>query len=368
MAFVNLGRVKQVWKGVYNAGTAYKVDDIVQYTDAGTQNTYICKVASTGNAPSTNGTLHSSWDFQTKSSEGGVFDSSLTIGTAGQALAVNAGATALEWQTITGGMSILAKTANYTIVAADVDGKTETVVSIDVSGGNKTITLPALSAMSATTVLTIIVNVSSSITSGIADYKVVVNQDAADNSGAEIWSGTAKGDFVRMIKMGAAWQVLDNRETFFSRRYMASDQYIDGYNHEHLTAGGWVVYQNSTNSGTLDGNDWGNCWNSSNNEFICPFDCWVDANLSASFPAEANDHGLTASWRINGQDMWRHQSRSSDGRVSGPDGYIRIYQPCTSGWDIEPWNQNMDDNGCTTYGGRSGEVCQLHIRATRRYS
>ena len=119
---------------------------------------------------------------------------------------------------------------------------------------------------------------------------------------------------------------------------------------------------------TLDGNDWGNCWNSGNNEFICPFDCWVDANLSSSFPSEAGDHGLTASWRINGQDMWRHQSRSSDGRVSGPDGYIRIYQPCTSGWDIEPWNQNMDDNGCTTYGGRSGEVCQLHIRATRRYS
>ncbi len=368
MAYVNLGRVKQVWRGAYNAGTAYKVDDIVQYTDAGTTNTYICKTASTGNAPSTNGTVHASWDFQTKGSEGGVWDSSLALGTAGQALVVNSGATALEWSTITGGYNVLEKTADYTILPADGDGRTELVIGITPAAANRTITLPSLAAWTTDCIITIVLTANSGLTSGVADYKVVVNQDSGDNSGAEIWSGTEKSNFVRLVKVNNAWQIIDNRETFFSRRYMASDQYIDGYNHEHLTAGGWNVYQNSTNNGTLDGNDWGGCWNTSNNEFICPFDCWVDMNLSSSFPSEAGDHGLTASWRVSGQDMWRQQSRSSDGRISGPDGFIRIYMPATSGWDIEPWNQNMDDNGCTTYGGRSGEVVQLHIRATRRFS
>ena len=33
MAFVNLGRVKQVWKGVYNNATAYKIDDTLYCLD-----------------------------------------------------------------------------------------------------------------------------------------------------------------------------------------------------------------------------------------------------------------------------------------------------------------------------------------------
>jgi len=170
-----------------------------------------------------------------------------------------------------------------------------------------------------------------------------------------------------MCKIGAAWQVLDHRETYFEHRWMNSDQYIDGYNHEHLTAGGWNVYQNSTRNGKLDGNSWGNCWNTSNNEFICPFDCWADMNLDACFPGEGNDDGLTTSWKVNGTTIYRQAGRHSDGRICGPDGTCRVVMPCTSGWDIEPWCQQMDDNGCNTYGGASGQRTQLHIRAWRRY-
>jgi hypothetical protein len=43
------------WKGAYNAGTAYVVNDVVSYTDG---STYVCILAGTGHAP-TNATYFS---------------------------------------------------------------------------------------------------------------------------------------------------------------------------------------------------------------------------------------------------------------------------------------------------------------------
>ena len=66
MATIDLGKIKQVWRGTYNNGTAYVVDDLVSYTDAGVTSTYICVTNSTGNAPSTGGSAHASWNFVAK--------------------------------------------------------------------------------------------------------------------------------------------------------------------------------------------------------------------------------------------------------------------------------------------------------------
>ena len=33
MATIDLGKIKQVWRGTYNNSTAYTVDDVVEYTD-----------------------------------------------------------------------------------------------------------------------------------------------------------------------------------------------------------------------------------------------------------------------------------------------------------------------------------------------
>ena len=67
MATIDLGKIKQVWRGTYNNGTAYTVDDLVAYTDTvgGLQNTstYICVTNSTGNAPASAGTVHGSWNL-----------------------------------------------------------------------------------------------------------------------------------------------------------------------------------------------------------------------------------------------------------------------------------------------------------------
>jgi hypothetical protein len=113
MATVNLGRIKPVYRGVYNNSTAYVVDDMVQYTDSGILSTYICTTASQGNAPSSSGTAHGSWAYLAKGgvagndfglankeiafkTNAGALDG-IPIGTAGQALKVNSGATGYEF-------------------------------------------------------------------------------------------------------------------------------------------------------------------------------------------------------------------------------------------------------------------------------
>ena len=47
MATINLGNIKFNWKGTYNAGTAYAIDDVVSYNGS----SYVCILASTGNLP-----------------------------------------------------------------------------------------------------------------------------------------------------------------------------------------------------------------------------------------------------------------------------------------------------------------------------
>ena len=110
MATVNLGKIKLKWRGTYASGTAYTPDDVVAYTDGTVTSSYICVTASTGNAPSSGGSAHSSWNFLAKgqavsptTTQGDVIvrgasaDQRLAIGTAGQVLKVNSSANGLEY-------------------------------------------------------------------------------------------------------------------------------------------------------------------------------------------------------------------------------------------------------------------------------
>ena len=66
MATIDLGKIKLVWRGAYNNSTAYTVDDVVQHTDGGVTSSFICTTNSTGNAPSTGGSVHGSWAYLAK--------------------------------------------------------------------------------------------------------------------------------------------------------------------------------------------------------------------------------------------------------------------------------------------------------------
>jgi len=112
MATIDLGKIKQVFRGTYNNATAYAVDDLVVFTDGSVTSTYICTTASTGNNPSSGGTAHANWAYVAKGQatsptttqgdiivRGASADTRLAIGAAGKALKVNASANGLEYGT-----------------------------------------------------------------------------------------------------------------------------------------------------------------------------------------------------------------------------------------------------------------------------
>ena len=66
MATIDLGKIKQVFRGTYNNATAYVPDDLVVFTDTGITSTYICTTATTGNNPSSGGTAHANWAYIAK--------------------------------------------------------------------------------------------------------------------------------------------------------------------------------------------------------------------------------------------------------------------------------------------------------------
>ena len=117
MATIDLGKIKFNWRNAYNGSTPYVPDDCVYYTDGSVVSSYICKTASTGNAPSSGGTLHGSWDYLAKVQatsptttqgdlivRGASADGRLAIGAAGHALKVNASANGLEYGDVSAGL------------------------------------------------------------------------------------------------------------------------------------------------------------------------------------------------------------------------------------------------------------------------
>ena len=125
MATINLGAIKFNWRGAYNSATAYAVDDVVSSGGS----SYICILASTGNAVS-NGTY---WEQMSSAGTNGTDGTDLTTtlttqgdivyrdgsglqrlakGTANQTLQMNAGATAPTWVTADSGNTV--KLAQYT--------------------------------------------------------------------------------------------------------------------------------------------------------------------------------------------------------------------------------------------------------------
>ena len=70
MATIDLGKIKQVWRGTYNSANSYSADDLVAYTDGGITSTYIAIAASDNNnqqVPSTGGTATANyWEYVAK--------------------------------------------------------------------------------------------------------------------------------------------------------------------------------------------------------------------------------------------------------------------------------------------------------------
>ena len=113
MATIDLGKIKFNWRGTYAGGTAYVPDDVVYYMDGSVGSSYMCVANTTGNAPSSGGTPHASWQYLAKGQatsptttqgdiivRGASADGRLAIGSAGQFVKVNSGANGLEYGTV----------------------------------------------------------------------------------------------------------------------------------------------------------------------------------------------------------------------------------------------------------------------------
>lgn len=141
MATINLGAIKFNWKGAYAGGTAYAVDDVVSSGGS----SYVCILASTGNAVS-NGTyweqMSSAGTNGSDGSDGTDLSTTLTTqgdilyrdgsglqrlakGTAGKALLMNSGATAPEWGDVGGGGKVLQVIQKTDITRASFTGSAD---------------------------------------------------------------------------------------------------------------------------------------------------------------------------------------------------------------------------------------------------
>ena len=140
MATINLGAIKFNWKGAYNSSTTYAVDDVV--SSGG--NSYVCIQAhsnqAVGNATAywnimssagTNGTNGDTFNLANKEiafkTNAGALDG-IPIGTAGQALKVNSGATGYEFGAVAGGKILQIKTRQ---TASVLSSSTTTYVATD---------------------------------------------------------------------------------------------------------------------------------------------------------------------------------------------------------------------------------------------
>ena len=141
MASVNLGSIKFNWKGAYNAGTAYAVDDVVSHSGG----SYVCILASTGNVP-TNTTY---WNVMaqggtdvgtTLTTQGDILyrDGSglqrLAAGTNGQALITGGAGANPSWGTISSGTYSVHAIDTYR--ATTQIGQTTSTDYKDIADGN----------------------------------------------------------------------------------------------------------------------------------------------------------------------------------------------------------------------------------------
>jgi len=115
MATVDLGKVAFTFKGTYAGGTTYEEKDVVAFTDSGELSSYVFvnATATAGQAPSSSGTVNTTyWNKIAKgttlsvgnnkivTTDGSGNVSSLAMGSAEQALKVNASANGFEFGAI----------------------------------------------------------------------------------------------------------------------------------------------------------------------------------------------------------------------------------------------------------------------------
>ena len=125
MATINIANLTFSHKGNYDGSTAYVKNDVVYYATNG--NAYIAKQNTTGNVP-TNATYWS----QFAAGSGGIWNAGLSLGSAGQIVKVNSGASALEFGDAPSG--VVKKIEHHQMVVENIKDFFENEINLDVKG------------------------------------------------------------------------------------------------------------------------------------------------------------------------------------------------------------------------------------------
>jgi hypothetical protein len=255
--------------------------------------------------------------------------STITVPT-GKTLAVtDSGALTIGGSAITSGSSnILRKTTDYTILEADVSGKSELVIATSAAAANRTITLPAVATTGlANCIVTIVCD---------ADATSTFALKVQDIGTTEVWTGYQKGDFIRLIVSNSVWLVVDHKETILEYRYLTASQGIAGTS--------FAKWNASTSMNSI-----GNAWDAANNRFTVPFDGYVNVYINISGDI-ANEPSFSAGLKIGAAGssltIFNNTHTASDGRVNGPSPYAG-YHKVTATHVVEPWIMNNDDDART---------------------
>ena len=186
---IDVGKIKLVWRGTYNSGTSYEVDDLVQYEDGSTISSYICVQNSTGNAPATSGTVNTTyWNLLSRGSN------SVSAGTVdGQVQYKNAtgfGATNFTYDIANNRVGINTSSPNSTLQVVGVTSTT-----------NLTVTGPAIFSNN--------ISVTGITTLGITTVTDTLSINEVFEK-ANIVSGTANGTSNLDVKTGSIFLFTSN--------------------------------------------------------------------------------------------------------------------------------------------------------------
>jgi hypothetical protein len=251
-----------------------------------------------------------------------------------------------------GSSNIARKTADYTVLEADVSGKSELVITCNASASNRTITLPAVATSGLSTcIITIVADADATST-----YKLMVQ----DSASAEVWTGYQNGDFVRLIVSNSVWVVLDHKETYYSRRYLTSNQTVAASATTKLAA-------------TTAITDIGGLWNNSTTRIEVPsgMSGWLDVSMSMA--ADSSYYSGGPAFYLDGTSIYsyRHSAGDSEGSRQNSAG-VSMRVPVTTAQYFEFYIWNFQSNATKlSVGGGAGPsfsgATQFNATFTRTY-
>jgi hypothetical protein len=249
-----------------------------------------------------------------------------------------------------GSTNILYKTIDHPIVEADVSGKSELIVTTT-PGSPRDITLPLVSVTGADTcIITVVVTVDAT---GTQSVRVM-------DGASEAWTGYQNGDFVKFCVSNGIWQVLDHKETYYSRRYLTSNQTVAASATTKLAA-------------TTAITDIGGLWNNSTTRIEVPsgMSGWLDVSMLMA--ADDSYYSGGPAFYLDGTSIYsyRHAAGDSEGSRQNSAG-VSMRVPVTTAQYFEFYIWNFQSNATKlSVGGGAGPsfsgATQFNATFTRTY-